>query len=921
MPPRQREPSIDRTTEYEEFMKRLAAYHEKRGTTLEPEPRVGPRRLDLLRLYKRVVADGGYDLVSDTKKTRLGWRRIAEDFIGKSPHLPAQAFTTKSAYYKNLAAYEISDHWKRDPPPKEILEDVSAKGGDLLTRTLENFDCPVGRETENLVNGDVSDAGDVEKEKTPKEEKMDIDDPGSTGRVTRGLRQAPPQRVLFQPDGAPSRQTRHASNHVNSPTPAAANVHSVMNGTHGPSGASLNLANYEPRQQYPLTLKPVTTPGNAPEFFRQKRQMLKETASGNVSKKYKGMMLPGSGFPGPNIYVRALLSLRSGIPEEEEYALHHLVKISHERGDKYQFEQFPGLADALIVKVLHVSSLFYNVHWEISYEEDVVTDSGSTLNGLTGTRNILQKLRSGVPLATNDDIHTQAFSAELGRITEAGLVIRNMVMLEENAAYISKIASIRDFITITLNLPRQSTIVELQHYALEIAEQVTKYFSLGPHDPLYLSLLSQLEGTDRGAIITSLRAIGRIAMTLEEHNRLEAVPFATLRRVCEWMLVEDEELRSACLDFLYQYTSTADNVGTLMKSVDVEGLVDQLVRLLLYNAKEDERKFKGEVKEEPVPPIPQLTRGIMDTYMRYDEPERSSLWLKSCFEYDEHSEMTQISLWQAYQAAFAPYGPFDMQASNFIKNVSSTFTGASAQVAAGNKYVISGIKPRDTPVDRSLKPFARCLWHISKAPLMPTPPQLHGNTTDDIDRTECSELTRPGQEMFEHILDKHLHVPKRRIDEAKEEKFHLDPDSTRTYDCRWGGCQHFANTRGIASAHTACAHIKTHLPDSSGKASHRQKYNRSEPAASKSDETSIWLNTCTDERNDAAGLPLTSALVLRNLARYLSKTDAEHSQEDGGLVNRIFGPVKEQLYYVMAHNFALRDYIAALTRAIAAAGG
>lgn len=84
------------------------------------------------------------------------------------------------------SAYEITNFHKREPPPKEILEDVSAKGGDLLNRTLENYYRPVSREAESLANGRDSDESDEEREKTPNEERMDVDEPGSTGRITRG---------------------------------------------------------------------------------------------------------------------------------------------------------------------------------------------------------------------------------------------------------------------------------------------------------------------------------------------------------------------------------------------------------------------------------------------------------------------------------------------------------------------------------------------------------------------------------------------------------------------------------------------------------------------------------------------------------------------------------------------------------------
>ncbi len=51
---------------------------------------------------------------------------------------------------------------------------------------MENFKPPGARETGNLANGQDSDGSGDEEHRTPKEEKMDTDDPGSGGRITRG---------------------------------------------------------------------------------------------------------------------------------------------------------------------------------------------------------------------------------------------------------------------------------------------------------------------------------------------------------------------------------------------------------------------------------------------------------------------------------------------------------------------------------------------------------------------------------------------------------------------------------------------------------------------------------------------------------------------------------------------------------------
>ena len=221
------------------------------------------------------------------------------------------------------SAYAIKRIHHQEPPSRDILENVSAKGGDLLTRTIENFKPPQNRE--NAANGYDSEGSGDEEHKTPKEEKSEVDDPGSGGRVTRGrinipldyrsdfynqqanhtycvyigLRQAPPQRQLFQPDISSSRQSRHTPNNAQSPQPliATSNVGYTYSPSSNPNSNSFSIANYEPRPQVPLTLRPVLTPGNNPSLFKERVKKIREAHAiklGKISPSYRGMMLPGS---------------------------------------------------------------------------------------------------------------------------------------------------------------------------------------------------------------------------------------------------------------------------------------------------------------------------------------------------------------------------------------------------------------------------------------------------------------------------------------------------------------------------------------------------------------------------------------------------------------------------------------------------
>ena len=149
---------------------------------------------------------------------------------------------------------------------------------------------------------------------------------------------------------------------------------------------------------------------------------------------------------GPNIYIRCLYGLRSGIPEEQDFALHHLVKVSFERGDKYKFEGFPLLAESLLEKALEITSLIYDVKWEVSYDEDADLHRANTLNGSYGTPRLLETIRAFETRTVAEDVETEEFSHRLDKLNEAALVIRNMVILEENAAFISRFPLLREFL-------------------------------------------------------------------------------------------------------------------------------------------------------------------------------------------------------------------------------------------------------------------------------------------------------------------------------------------------------------------------------------------------------------------------------------------------------------------------------------------
>lgn len=1012
---------MDRTPEYEKFIEELKAFHKERGTTLEPEPKMGTLTVDLLKLFNYIVEHGGYDKVSDEK---LMWRKMCEGLGLMRHNAPADAYTLKQIFYKNLAAYEIKTIHKKEPPPPEILEFTTAKGGSLLTRTVENFQV-------KSIKGEKDESGD---DGTPAREQRSNDTP-SSARASRGLREAPAPRVIFHPDTNSSRQTRHASgqqsaqsststpsqNHQNQQQPSQSNSQGGAPMPQHPSphphpnrgGAShyynpaQDFANAEvqsfqiqPPQQ--MQLRIVDTPTSNPDLFAKKRRLLRQPAPNNGASASAILRaaLPSNVLDGPNIYERCLLALRSGIRSEQAYGLYHLVKISYERGDKYKFSQFSGLAEGLTEFALGVGSLFYHVDWTITNDPDADDLAAGELDGINGTPDILERISQLKPKDVQDNFQSSEFTDHLTLITEAVLTIRNMAMLTENAWFLAEYVTIRDLLCIILRLPDLDVVVELKHFALDIAEQITPYLVLGADDPLYQTLLAQLNSTDRGTILTSLRAIGRIAMShATETNKLSGVPASVLQNLIDWLLLNDDELVDACLDFLYQYTAVVANLDNLLEGTNVEHLVAHLVRLLSHGAERgssdiivSEALVVYDPPSDQVVPIP---GDLLERLLAMEEPDRCYQWLKCFFEEDSESQITQIAIWQAYNAAFLEplkrKGRSMINAAEFIRNISTVYSTAGAQIVRDHgpmgevqsKFIIRGIRPRQVPISPEGRSYFRCQWSAELR---------HGEQPPPGPVPRCGGFFLNAETMWEHILVDHLRETRTpppappAVATPGGAAEHGKPDSANNdakfrnregeFTCRWNGCVKYLQPTKLHLVQFMM-HIKTHLKAEEAK--HRSVANivnpghplmphgnldpsvvppkRPAPRVIRPEKTITLTYEKTEyTRNpqapnaplQAAGIPLSAVLILRNIARNVVKTQAEDAlvkrqrlergdvgdedtSDDGysgrkggstttvsglGWNERLFRPVLSRLWEVFIENNVLAPYITSLVQLI-----
>jgi chromatin structure-remodeling complex subunit RSC9 len=730
------------------------------------------------------------------------------------------------------------------------------------------------------------------------------------------LRQDPRPTQMYQPDLGPRRNFRTTASPQASPAPRQ----EYHNASADPRNPTFSLDKYEPRQPHALTLRQVITPGNAPEMFRQRKAIDKARDKSSALDKttepqdFLKTVIP-NGMNAPNIYIRCLYGLRSGVLEEQEFALHHLAKVSFERGEKYRFEGFPLLAESLLEKVLEITQLIYGVEFDITYDSDNSTSKPNTLNASHGTPDLLNRLRTLDIKIAADEMETADFARRMEKLNEAALVIRNMVFLEDNASFIARFPLFRDFLIIALNLPSQPRLAEFQHYALEMTEQVTRYLNMEPEDALYTSLLSKLSSYDRGTLLSALHAIMRIGINTSSTHELRDVPIPVLQRLVAMLLLEgDDQLTSACLDFVYQYTATPANVkAVLASSPDLfSRLTPRLVTLMLHNATLSEEKLlvkapqKGFSSTSSIPNPPQ---DLLATLVHLPEPERSSRWLRCCFEESRDDEITQIAIWQAYQGRFAQHTPFP--AADFIKNVSNTFSHTQAQVInlPQPRFIIKGIRPRRILVGPSGENYFKCLWEL------PTPSEPYGSYQKPSSKMLCESWHSTRKELWTHLLSTHLGI-------------HLSGDESLSnsnstiYRCCWQGC-----TRNLPfnTPNEAGIHLRQHVPKSAEAAA------KAELAGGKEAEFAkhSWYMTPTDEKGHPCGIPYMSVMVLRNLARFAMRNPAALAPKKGEgaatsipekvtLTEVLFGHVKGELWNAVSVNKTLVFFLSDLIKMIEA---
>ncbi|ORZ15258.1 hypothetical protein BCR42DRAFT_416739 [Absidia repens] len=489
--------------------------------------------------------------------------------------------------------------------------------------------------------------------------------------------------------------------------------------------------------------------------------------------------------------TRILLALRSTLPNEVDWVFNTLIRFSFS-SENFCLDYMPTLVDHLIDFV----EPFFNRY----VRPDIHRDDGETdINNINDMDSMAHRLFSSRPDQENYERALQVFH-----------ILRNFSFLDNNIRLLAHHGTLRQHLMTGIALSPSSQYAELTRHCLDILENIAPQVTLlTPDDPYLVTMTSLLMSNDRALILGAIRSLTRVAVT-EVNERVLRIPWMdVIQRLFQFLLVDDEELMAATLEYFYQYTGLRGGdgaFGTELIKAYQGNLVGLLTGLLSYKSSvvpasqsvnntihgiSAAQLFASQNAKLQQSNIPDLA-----DYMDLDEPYRCLGWLKDKMMTgsdtdtmalkDEFSTVLMIALPQ----------PPDVQK-------------AAAGPAPLIDLVLRKIKYSPDKQDIALK----CHW------------------------VGCDKVIDETEDMLTHVAT--AHVP-------------AEDQSTVPYDCRWKTC-----TRTQLPRRTnMISHLRTHLdtPPAS-------KYNKRKRTIPK-----FVVDKLLVDQVEVSGVPLTAALILRDLA-------------------------------------------------------
>ncbi|TPX66839.1 hypothetical protein SpCBS45565_g04167 [Spizellomyces sp. 'palustris'] len=819
------EDAIERTPEYEQFMKQLEDFNRAQGVSLQREPVLGGKRLDLYRIYRWVVEAGGYEQVTAAR----GWKKVTDPF-----NLPATctnaAYVVKNLYQKYLYNWEQVH--------------MFGKPINVIMQQKRPFD-------------QISNVGEESTPGSPEGRRRRMQ---SVGLSTPTPVTPPVARVRsFAPDEPLHKRLRLM---------AEANLNAAAVVSHQP------LQPLQPPTPLPMMISkpvhvpvPAPTPAPAPHPVSASSLVLVNPDDNGQDEKY----LYGAWKN------RLTLALTSTLPNEVDWAFTKLVKLSYTKN--FYVGIIPGMFEAILD---HAAPLF---------DELVIKKSGGVIETHT-----VDNPKAIPPISSVSMFYDEGISTLLERVLQVLHVLRNLSFWPDNAMHFGKSYALLTYLAKGIALPTSSYYVQIKHHSLDLLDNLTPYLTLqGPND-FYLACLHQnLFDNDRAVIISCTRTLTRFCSTEANAKILKQVDTtAVVQRFLQLLLVPDEELVNAVLDWFYEYSSLGSDAALRISEAAPFNVLKLFIKFLSWQGFTHKRPVPGvgvgppqsgmvlsSVPASSAGPVG-LSKAAGSANGLIKEPNGTSL------NANQQGNVIAVNGVSSSDGGILSLGGATARSADWPASVSAAVASsapAHSLTMSGMPYPVPGSVPGTFPAHPQMGTLGA--YAPTTGPLAPSiagkqEPQVTTQSVlsqpaasnPSVPALRCwwgASHSSPGchvtvqhlQDLFDHLQKEHL-VP-----------------GQQTYTCEWKGCTWRGDGDQICKSRPrALKHVVTHLgsntasqpPTESLPGGHQPSLPSGQPPSSAED--------------DLNGIPLTAMLVLRNLAR-VPEHKALFAPFEGGLAQKM----------------------------------
>ncbi|ORY06809.1 hypothetical protein K493DRAFT_332956 [Basidiobolus meristosporus CBS 931.73] len=514
--------------------------------------------------------------------------------------------------------------------------------------------------------------------------------------------------------------------------------------------------------------------------------------------------------PGPQ--NRILLALKSTLPNEIDWAFNNLIILSYRCDDTFRIDSIPGLLDVLLS------------HFNLNADQTNFDDFFNT---------------------TTNDIWMER-SLQIAHIT------RNLSFLGHNAQCLASHDALLEVLTKGIELPSSSKKIELRQLCLDTFENLSPFILLKNRSARFIKPLKHLlYTTDKALILGSIHSLTRFALNEANESILSVVDDKLIQRMFDLLLVKDEELVEAVMEYLYCYSNLSSKTSLELVRHMPKSSINILIKCLTWNLdpeitirqhrptqlqtapstnhivapNADSESANAESLEPTVAAVPDFSK--------LTEPQRTSEWLRHFFIPNPASVVPQVQMYTSYVTYFGPNTPGLLQVMEFMQALTSTFPNIVANVATQDgiqTIVIKGIQQK-AAISSGLAGDAghnktQCRW------------------------TDCQHILNSEEDLLNHIEQTHL----------------VDPSDL---SCHWMTCTRFSD-QPAPTPNTVLAHIKTHLGAPKPKVTSKQPQT----------VANTPVRQPPPSATESSSIPLITSLLLRNISHAQSARNALLAHEE-----------------------------------------